>query len=271
MTKQTFQGTFRYVHVYGHMDKYLAWNQLNLMQQMNCVCNMLAKKAVAIFLLEGYHNRTTQLLPNEDVALVIWGNKVTGEIAPVLCFHASKEAARKYHTSRKRNPWPSKRLNKVDWEHLNIALMNKVDMYKVWRCKQNLVFCGTRVQVGINSGKACPDKQCPNIGRRKMVAHLMLCPNKDRARLLVDNTEELSKWMEKDNITDPEIEYWIPKYFLMQGNKPFSEMGYISPKNEVLGQKSRPHWMAKFYQRQKSSRFLRDITTTLCGTQCHNR
>ncbi len=48
----------------------LVWNQLNLMQQMNCVCNMLAKKAVAIALLEGYHNRTTQLLPNEVMALV---------------------------------------------------------------------------------------------------------------------------------------------------------------------------------------------------------
>jgi hypothetical protein len=58
-----------------------------------------------------------------------------------------------------------------------------------------------------------------------MAAHLMLCTNKDRTRLLVDNTEELSKWMEKDNITDPEIEYWIPKYILMQGDKPFSEMG----------------------------------------------
>ncbi len=69
-----------------------------------------------------YHNRTTQLLPNEDVALVIWGNKVTGDIVPVLHFHSSKEAARKYLTLQKRNPWPSERFNKVDWEHLNIAL-----------------------------------------------------------------------------------------------------------------------------------------------------
>jgi hypothetical protein len=37
--------------MYGHMDKYLMWNQLNLMQQMNCICNTLAKKAVAIALL----------------------------------------------------------------------------------------------------------------------------------------------------------------------------------------------------------------------------
>jgi hypothetical protein len=107
------------------MDKYLAWNQLNLMQQMNCVCNMLAKKAVAIAFLEEYHNRTTQLLPNEDVALVIWGNKVTGDIAPVLRFHASNKAARKYLTLQKRNPWPSKRFNEVDWEHLNIALKTR--------------------------------------------------------------------------------------------------------------------------------------------------
>jgi hypothetical protein len=154
-TKQTFQVTFRYVHMYSHMDKYLAWNQLNLMQQMNCVCQMLAKKAVAIALLEGYHNKTTQLLPNEDVAVVIWGNKVTGDIAPVLRFHASKEAAREYLKSQKRNPWPSERFNEVDWEHLNIALKNKADMYKMWRSKQNLGICGTRVQVGIYSGKAC--------------------------------------------------------------------------------------------------------------------
>ncbi len=158
LTKQTFQGTFRYIHVYGHMNKYLAWNQLNLMQQMNCVCNMLAKKAVAIALLEGYHNRATQLPPNEYVALVIWCNKVIGDIAPVLRFHASKEAARKYLTLQKRNPWPSKRFNKVDWEHLNTALKNKADMYKVWKSKQNSGFCGTRVQVGIYFGKACPDK-----------------------------------------------------------------------------------------------------------------
>jgi hypothetical protein len=40
--------------------------------------------------------------------------------------------------------------------------------------------------------------------------------------------------MEKDNITDPEIEYWIPKYILMQGDKPFLEMRYMSPKMRSL-------------------------------------
>ena len=32
----------------------------------------------------------------------------------------------------------------------------------------------------------------------------------------------------RDNQTDPEILYWIPKYILMQGDHPFSAMGFMS-------------------------------------------
>ncbi len=64
--------------------------------------------------------------------------------------------------------------------------------------------------------------------------HLMLCLDEDRTRLLVDNVEELSKWLTKDDGKDPELAYWIPKYILMRGNKPFSTMGYMSPKLKAL-------------------------------------
>ena len=40
------RGTFRYVHVYGHMDRMLRWEQLSLPQQLNCVCDTLAKRLV---------------------------------------------------------------------------------------------------------------------------------------------------------------------------------------------------------------------------------
>ena len=45
-TKQTYNGGFTYIHVYGHMDQHLSWLQLNLPQQLNCACNTLAKNAV---------------------------------------------------------------------------------------------------------------------------------------------------------------------------------------------------------------------------------
>ncbi len=56
-TKHTFTGKFTYLHVYGHMDKYLLWHQLSLIQKLNCICNTLAKQAVTSAMTQGYHNR----------------------------------------------------------------------------------------------------------------------------------------------------------------------------------------------------------------------
>jgi hypothetical protein len=176
-TKQTFKGTFQYVHIYGHMDRYLKWKQLTLTLQLNCVCNMLAKNSITTAINQGYHDRQSQLLPNEDVALIIWGDKLTGDILSPLRFHASKEVARKYLANCKKNKCSNKHFNAVDWEHLELALKNKVDMYRIWQSKQNLGLCGTRVQVGHYSGDLVPNERCPNCGKRETAAHLMLCPD----------------------------------------------------------------------------------------------
>jgi hypothetical protein len=122
----------------------------------------------------------------------------------------------------------------VDWEHLDLALKNKADMYRIWRPKQHSGFCGTRVQVGRYSGDLLPDKRCPNCGRQETAAHLMLCPDNNRTRLLVKNVDELTKWMSQENQTDPEILYWIPKCILMRGDKPLSMMGFMSLQFKAL-------------------------------------
>jgi hypothetical protein len=210
------------------MDQYLKWEQLTLIQQLNCVCDALAKQAITTATLQGYHSRQSQLLPKEDVALVIWGNKVTGNISSPLRFHARKEVAHQHLGTHTKDEWSNNMFNAVDWEHLDLALKNKTDMYKIWRSKQNLGFCGTRVQVGRFSGDACPDERCPNCGHREIAMHIMICPDKDRTKLLIENVNELIEWMAQDNRTNPEILYWIPKYILMRGDKPLSEMGAMS-------------------------------------------
>ena len=232
--KSLLRGNFRYVHVYGHMDRMLKWEQLTITQQLNCVCDTLAKRSVSTAITNGYHDRPTQFLPREDVALVIWGNKITGDISPHLRFHASKEVARKYLASRPRNKWSAERFDQVDWEHLDLALKNKPDMYKIWRSKQHSGFCGTRVQVGRYSGKLSPDERCPNCGRRETAAHLMLCPDEGRTNLLRENVDDFTTWMSRDDQTDPEILYWIPKYILMRGDRPLSAMGFMSPQFKAL-------------------------------------
>ncbi len=129
-----------------------------LTQLLNCVCDTLAKKSITTAIIHGYHDRQSQLLPKEDEALVIWGIKITGNILPPLRFHASKEVARKYLATCKKDKWSNEHFDAVDWEHLDLALKNKVDMYKMWRSKQHLGFCSTRVQVGSYSGEPLPDE-----------------------------------------------------------------------------------------------------------------
>jgi hypothetical protein len=216
------------------MDRLLKWEQLTLVQQLNCVCNTMAKRSITLGINHGYHGRQSQFLPKEDVALVIWGNKVTGNISPPLRFHASKEVARKHLAICKKDKWSKNRFDGVDWEHLDLALKNKADMYKLWRSKQHSGFCGTRVQVGQYFGDLFPDERCPNCGKWETAAHLMLCPDDNHTRLLIDNVNELTAWLARDNKPNPEILYWIPKYILMQGDKLLSKMGFMSPQFKAL-------------------------------------
>jgi hypothetical protein len=80
--------------------------QLSLTQQLNCVCNSLAKRAVTTAIVASYHGGLTQILPWEDVALIVWGNKVTGNISGSLRFYANKSVAHKYHIhQQKKGKW----------------------------------------------------------------------------------------------------------------------------------------------------------------------
>ncbi len=90
--------------------------------------------------------------------------------------------------------------------------------------------------MGLYFGEMYPDKRCPNCGARETNAHLIQCPDKDRTHLLIESIEELEKWMETDSRTDPELFYWIPKYILMQMDKPFSQLGYMSNKMHALAE-----------------------------------
>jgi hypothetical protein len=94
------------------MDKYLLWHQLSLVQQLNCVCNTTTKGAVQRAITTGYISTPTQLLPQEDVSIVIWGNKLTSNVSHPVWFHARKEIARGLLADARK--WLRDRFDKVD-------------------------------------------------------------------------------------------------------------------------------------------------------------
>jgi hypothetical protein len=128
-------------------------------------------------------------------------------------------------------------------------------MYKIWRSKPHTGFCGTRVQVGEYSGLECPDKKCPNCGHREMAEPILLCPNKDRRRLLTETTANLSEWLNQDYLTNLELAYWIPKYILMRGHKNFASMGTMSPKMRALATSQDKIGWRNFMERCISTHF----------------
>jgi hypothetical protein len=67
-----------------------------------------------------------------------------------------------------------------------------------------------------------------------MAEHILICPNKDRMQLLAATTEDLSKGLNQKHLTDLELAYWIPKYILMWGDKPFASLGAMSPRMKAL-------------------------------------
>jgi hypothetical protein len=191
------------------------------------------------------HNSYAPWLPHQAVPATtqrrcgsdnMGGGKVIGDILLPLRFHASKENAHQHLRTRQKNKWSNDKFNAVDWEHLELALKNKTDMYKIWRYKQILGFCGTRVQVGRFSCNSCLDKRCLNCGHKEIAMHLMLCPAEDHTKLLMETVDKLTKWMSQDERTDPEILYWIPTFILMRGCIPLSEMGATSSQFRALAE-----------------------------------
>jgi hypothetical protein len=75
------------------MDKCLLWHQPTLIQQLNCVWDTTAKAAVHRGIMTGYTSIPPQILPQEDISIIIWGNKITNNISQPVPFHASKELA----------------------------------------------------------------------------------------------------------------------------------------------------------------------------------
>jgi hypothetical protein len=68
----------RYVHVYGHLDDQLRFDQLTLPQQLNVMADKLAKEC----LLENIRNTTMYgpTYPNEPIQIWLGGDKVTSSI-----------------------------------------------------------------------------------------------------------------------------------------------------------------------------------------------
>ena len=223
---------FTYEWVPSHQDKHKAWHLLPLAAQLNVRCNELAKEAVLRSLIDDRRlGRALQLLPREKAAIFVEGRKLTEEISDEVRFVLGEAEARCFYTRAKKKKglgWSSQRFDQVDFRARGAALAGKPDAYGIWLCKQQSGTCATRknmarIQDLIND-------RCPNcLQRGEDAGHLNRCPDEGRQQLFREGVERLSRWMNEDNRTDPEVAYWFPKYLLLQGSVRMADLGPMSP------------------------------------------
>ena len=83
----------KYLHVDGHMDKYLFFHQLTLEQNMNTRYDILAKRAVHRALATGTRREGKQLLPSADTPVFANNRKLTRDLAKAVRYEAGKKTS----------------------------------------------------------------------------------------------------------------------------------------------------------------------------------
>lgn len=152
-TKSKHNFITTYTHVKAHQDDIYSFKDLPLVQQFNVICDTLAKQAVqAAMTKSSTRDALQQLLPCEQAALIVGGQKQTTDISTDLQFHLGMREAQKFFTRPIRGRgnsnkgglgWSPGRFDCIDWTALHKKVTQKPEMYRVWLSKQTIGICAT--------------------------------------------------------------------------------------------------------------------------------
>ena len=256
---------FQYEWIRLHQDKRKLWHQLSLAAQLNVRCDEHAKAAVLRSMTaEGTKRRESELLPREKAAVIIDGVKLTEDPAKAVRFALGEVEARRFYTTplKKGLGWTVRRFEQVDFRARDAALSGRSEGFGLWLCKQQSGFCATRHQMARIQDLL--DDRCPNcLQAGERASHLNVCPDDGRRQLFADGVNQLQRWMETGNRTDPEIAYWVPKFLLLRGSTRFGSLGAMSTAMQRLANSQDEIGWRKMLEGMVSKEF-REIQTAHC-------
>jgi hypothetical protein len=232
----------KYGHVRAHQDDLKPWSMLTLEEQLNVICNKLAKGAVLRHLSDiTQEERGIQLMPLEKVAVVVKGEKLTTDAGQEVRYTLGHKMARKFFTKAiKMNGlsntgglgWSEYQFEQVAWKSIDEALRNKPDMFQIWHAKQCIGVCATRSRIA--QIQDILDSKCPNCKQEQEKSHhLNRCPDQGRTLLFRESVTNLVNWMHEHNRTDAELAYWIEKYLIFRGTRTFTHLVRDQGSNQI--------------------------------------
>ena len=113
----------RYEWVKAHRDDKAKWDELTTEEQLNCICDELAKSAVKRGGKAGEREADKQRLPGEKCAIIVGGVKQVSDASDAIRHELSKAEAEAHYT--RQCGWTKSLFHSVDWETRAAALLDK--------------------------------------------------------------------------------------------------------------------------------------------------
>ena len=191
--------------VKSHVDDLKAWRELSLDEQLNTMCDELAKEAVRC----GTEDRrldSKRLLPYESAAIVINGEKITDGMAKEMEYQVALADAKSIYTTAIMKNDRGVNTGGLGWDpevfhSVDLKARKRVrhsEMRSLWLAKQEIGISRTR-RNNARIMKILDDK-CPNCERHNEDSkHLNLCTDAGRSKLHREGATKLRRWMSTTN------------------------------------------------------------------------
>jgi hypothetical protein len=188
-----------FTHVDGHKDKILAWDALDIKEQLNVRMDEMAKDHVT-------HIHTHGLSCPSDIIGEGWqcwvnNTKQTSDPADAMRNHVLGSRLRAHLV--KTNKMCAEDFDRVDWNAINLSLTKKSPLYHLWAAKHASRFCATGRMM--ERMKLWDNAHCPCCGHEmETTHHVIQCPDPRMRQQWEESVEGLEMWMDEVD-TDPEI------------------------------------------------------------------
>ena len=249
--KARTRSSFLQSHVKGHQDDIKRWCNMTYEERLNSTCDRMAKDAITRHILEVNERRLEALtggkkykpkydkyrLPLEAACVYVEGVKQTTEVGKGLKHAIGRQEAKDFYAALfavDKGVMPPEAFETVDWDALKLTLSSKPKMYNIWYSKQCSGWCGTGKK--LLDWKQTDDSSCPNCNIwGEDAAHLMVCRNADRTKLLEEHISMIEEWMEC-HYTDPLISEMVVWYLRGRGRRKLLQYPGLPPSLKSLAQ-----------------------------------
>ena len=215
--------TFRRIfsHVSAHQDEIKEWNELSRAEQLNCSCDLAAKRAITQTVVDGVTLEQNPL-PLEPVAFFVGKHKVTTEAGSLIRYAAHYQEAKDLFDQQ--NIVERDNFDLIDWEPLHKVLSNVPKMFQIFLCKQVFGVLATNRYLHKRGASPVGSATCQSCTLHdESAAHILLCPEEGRVLILNKLADQLLDWLD-DYGTPRDLTYLIVSYIKGRGERSMTDI-----------------------------------------------